>query len=140
MKVWTDIITSITASLIGYWKQCMSPPSKLAFNCFYRQRQKCTLTSRWPIILGTRVSLLIPTISLHKIIANITASLIGQACDTGDNVFRDLQNWHFFVFIVTSQMYFDITLTNNFYYENQFVDTVITRGRSKEKNFKLQIN
>jgi len=36
--------------------------------------------------------------------------------DTSDNVCRDLQNWHY-------DKVFDITLTNNFQYQRQFVDT-----------------
>jgi len=134
MKVSTDIITSITASMIGYWKQCMSRPSKLAFYCFYRQRQKCILTSHWPIIFSTWVSLLIPTISLHKFIANITTSLIGQAVILEIMYFATFKTGILLFLSLTSQMYFDITLTNNFYYESQFVDTDnITQVRPKEK-------
>jgi len=53
--------------------------------------------------------------------------------DTSDNVCRDLQNWHY-------GKVFDITLTNNFQYQRQFVDTddiIRWDQRKKYSNYRL---
>ena len=54
-----------------------------------------------------------------------TIAAMSMSCDTSDNVCRDLQNWRYY-FYRWRQNVFDVTLTDNFQYQSQFLRMQVT--------------
>lgn len=61
-------------------------------------------------------------------ITSISSSQLWRICDTNDNVFRDFQDWSY----CFRHNVFDVTLTDTFKYQSEYVDTDHISVKSKQ--------